>query len=70
MSTSNASGQWSVTVPDSTRTFKFPKTMSVEEVRASLVNVVGAYIESASAVISPDGDSISFQRVTGGTKGL
>jgi hypothetical protein len=65
-----AAEQYTVSVPDSTRTFRFLKSMSVEEIRASLVTTGYPAVETAHAVVSPDGNSIAFQRVAGGTKGL
>ena len=61
---------YTVYIPDRSAAFTgFPRSMAVEEVRASLVATGHSALENANAVVSPDGATITFQRVSGGTKG-
>ena len=62
-----ATGDYIVSIPDSTRTYRFPKSMSHEEIRASLVTTGNTVVSGAS--INVDGDNLTFQRPTGGRKG-
>ncbi len=58
-----------VYVPDSTVPLTgFPKSMTVEEVRASLVATGRTALENAEVV--QNGDQLTFRRTSGGTKGL
>lgn len=66
--TSMATSNWTVYVPDRTASLPFPKTMEIEEIRASLVSTGTASV--ASATYTVDGDVIRFNRVQGGSKGL
>ena len=47
----------------------FPRSMGVEEVRASLVATGRTALENADVNISNDGATLRFKRVSGGTKG-
>jgi hypothetical protein len=59
-----------VYVPDeSTPITGFPRSMGVEEVRASLVATGRTALENADVNISNDGATLRFKRVSGGTKG-
>jgi len=60
-----------VYVPDRSEPFTgFPRSMAVEEVRASLVATGHTALENADVNVSNDGATLRFKRVTGGTKGL
>lgn len=66
-----ANGNYTVYIPDRSSAFTgFPRSMSVEEVRASLVATGHTALENADIELSADGGTIRFKRVTGGTKGL
>ena len=59
-----------VYVPDrSSPITGFPRSMSTEEVRASLVATGHTVAESADLTVSADGATLRFKRVVGGTKG-
>ena len=58
-----------VYVPDRETPFSMPRSLTVEEVRGSLVGAGYTALENASATVSPDGRTIRFARVTGGSKG-
>ena len=64
-----ATNDYVVYVPDRTSAFRFPRSLTVEEVRGSLVGMGHTAIENAEAIVSADGGTITFKRVTGGTKG-
>jgi len=60
-----------VYVPDESAPINgFPRSMAVEEVRASLVATGRTALENADVNISTDGGTLRFKRVSGGTKGL
>ena len=60
-----------VYIPDRSDAFTgFPRSMAVEEVRASLVATGHTALENAEVAISADGGTLRFKRVSGGTKGL
>lgn len=64
-----ATSNWTVYVPDRTAPITgFPKSMDLEEVRASLVATGNASVSSATCTV--DGDILRFNRVQGGSKGL
>lgn len=64
-----ATSNWTVYVPDRTAPINgFPKTMELEEVRASLVATGNTSVSSATYTV--DGDVVRFNRVQGGSKGL
>lgn len=63
-----ATNNWTVYVPDRTSSFSFPKSMEIEEIRASLVSTGTASV--ASATYTVEGDTVRFNRVQGGSKGL
>ena len=60
---------YTVYVPDRSAPFAFPRSMAVEEVRASLVTTGYTALENADVNVSADGGTITFRRVTGGNKG-
>lgn len=61
---------YTVYIPDQTAPFtRFPRSMAVEEVRASLVATGHSALENADVNISDDGATLKFKRVSGGTKG-
>ena len=67
----NGSGNYTVYVPDRSEAFTgFPRTMTVEEVRSSLVATGHTALENADIGLSADGGTIRFKRVTGGNKGV
>lgn len=59
--------QWTVTVPDRRDSLSFNSSFTPEEVRAALVSTGYTSVENADLVVS--GNSITFRRPTGGTKG-
>jgi hypothetical protein len=59
---------WVVYTPNRTTPARFPKTMEIEEVRASLIATGDASVASASYTV--EGDVVRFNRVQGGSKGL
>jgi len=62
---------YTVYVPDESAPITgFPRSMAVEEVRASLVATGRTALENADVNISTDGATLRFKRVSGGTKGL
>lgn len=62
---------YTVYIPDRTAPFTgFPRSMAVEEVRASLVATGHTALENADIALSADGSEIRFKRVTGGNKGI
>ena len=66
-----ASSNYIAYIPDRSEPFTgFPRSMSVEEVRASLVATGHTALENAGVEVSADGGTLRFKRVTGGTKGL
>ena len=59
-----------VNIPDRSSPFTgFPRSMGVEEVRASLVATGHTALENADVNVSVDGGTLTFRRVSGGTKG-
>ena len=59
-----------VYIPDRSEAFTgFPRSMGVEEVRASLVATGHTALENADVNVSADGGTLRFKRVAGGTKG-
>ena len=66
-----ASQNYTVYVPDRVDAISgFPRSMTVEEVRASLVATGHTALETADINLSADGGTIRFKRVSGGNKGL
>ncbi len=64
-----AAAEWTVYVPDRTSPLRgFPKSMEIEEIRSSLIATGNAAV--ASATYTVDGDTVRFNRVQGGSKGL
>lgn len=64
------SNNYTVYIPDRSAPFTgFPRSMGPEEVRASLVATGHTALENADMNISNDGGTITFRRVSGGTKG-
>ena len=64
------SNNYIVYVPDEVNPITgFPRSMGVEEVRASLVATGRTALENADVNISNDGTTLRFKRVSGGTKG-
>ena len=60
-----ATSNWTVYVPDRSQAYLgFPKSMEIEEVRASLVATGVASVSSATYTV--DGDVVRFNRVQGG----
>lgn len=62
-----ANGNYTVYVPDRTQAFTYPGTLTHEEVRQALVLNGYPSVENAEMVVS--GQTITFRRPTGGTKG-
>ena len=60
---------YTVRVPDQSSALFLPRTMAPEEVRASLIATGHTALETCDMVVSPDGNTITFKRPTGGTKG-
>ena len=59
-----------VYVPDVTSAFRLPRSLTLEEVRSTVSGMGHTAVENAQVEVSPDGQTIRFKRVTGGTKGL
>lgn len=67
---SMAASNYVVYIPDRSEPFNgFPRSMAVEEVRASLVATGHTALETAEVTVSADGNTLRFKRVSGGTKG-
>lgn len=65
-----AASQYTVYVPDSTQPKYFPKDFTPAEVKTALIASGVASVSNASMTVSSDGDTITFARVQGGTKGF
>lgn len=65
--TDMASGNWTVYVPDSRNAITLPASLTTEEVRQTLVGTGYTSVETAEMTIS--GNTITFRRPQGGTKG-
>lgn len=65
-----ANDNYLVYVPDRTSPFTFPKSMTAEEVRQSLVATGYTQVENADLTLENGGNTIRFRRPQGGTKGL
>lgn len=63
-----AASNWTVYVPDSTRALYFQRSFTPEEVKSALVSTGNSAVQSAEMVIN--GDTITFRRVQGGSKGV
>lgn len=62
---------YTVYIPDQVAPFtRFPRSMAVEEVRASLEATGHSALANADVNISVDGATLRFKRVSGGTKGI
>ena len=62
-----ANGNYTVYVPDRTSPFTLPGTLTHEEVRQTVAGMGYPSVENAELTIS--GNTITFRRPTGGTKG-
>lgn len=64
-----ANEQYTIYVPDRSTPIRYPKSLTVEEVRSALVGSGFTACETARVVL--EGDSVlRFERVQGGTKGI
>ncbi len=59
---------WTVYLPDQSGSRSFPGSMTPEEVRGSLVGMGFSAVQTAELIIN--GNTLTFRRVAGGTKGL
>ena len=64
-----AATQYTVYVPDSTTPKFFSKDFTPAEVKSALISSGVASVQHASMTVSADGDTITFARVQGGSKG-
>lgn len=62
--------QYIVNVPDRSTPLYYPSSLTHEEVRATAVASGFTAVETAELIVSPDGRTLTFRRVAGGTKGL
>ena len=62
-----ANGNFTVYVPDRSTPITLPGTLTHEEVRQTLVGTGYPSVENAEMVVA--GQTITFRRPTGGTKG-
>ena len=65
-----AANDYIINVPDRSAPYRLPRTLTVEEVRQTLVGMGHTAVENSELAVSPDGQTLTFKRVTGGTKGL
>ena len=65
-----AANQYTVYVPDSSRPQFWDKSFTPSEVKQALISSGNASVENSTMTVSPDGNTITFARVQGGTKGL
>lgn len=63
-----AASQWTVNVPDRSTPFYFSTNLTAEEVRSALISVGHTSVENAEMVQS--GNTLTFRRPVGGTKGV
>ena len=61
---------YTVYVPDSSRPLSFSKDFTPAEVKSALISSGNASVENSTMTVSADGNTITFARVQGGTKGL
>jgi uncharacterized membrane protein len=65
-----AADTYTIFVPDRSLPITgFLRSMSTEEVRSALVGSGQTACENAEVVVSAGGSTLTFRRVTGGTKG-
>ena len=65
-----ASGQKAVYVPDRSTPMYFDAGLTTEEIKSALVSTGYTAVQNSEARLSADGQTIRFERVTGGSKGL
>lgn len=63
-----ANGNYTIYVPDRSAPISFPSSMTHEEVKAALIGSGYTSVENSELVVS--GNTLTFRRVTGGSKGI
>ena len=61
-----AANDYIINVPDRSAPYRLPRTLTVEEVRQTLVGMGHTAVENSELQVSPDGQTLTFKRVTGG----